>query len=41
MVRDLKMLEETYEIKMVQPVDMFPFTHHVEVVTLLELKSYQ
>ena len=41
MVRDLKMLEETYEIKIVQPVDMFPFTHHVEVVTLLELKSYQ
>ncbi|MBP3502615.1 MAG: 23S rRNA (uracil(1939)-C(5))-methyltransferase RlmD [Clostridia bacterium] len=38
MVRDLKMFEEKYEIKEVQPVDMFPFTSHVECVSLLCLK---
>ena len=41
MVRDLKMLEEKYEVKEIQPVDMFPFTSHVEVCALLELKSCQ
>ena len=41
MVRDLKMLEEKYEVKEMQPVDMFPFTSHVEVCALLELKSCQ
>lgn len=39
MVRDLKLLEETYEIKKVQPVDMFPFTSHVECVAVLEVKK--
>jgi len=38
LVRDLSLLEEKYEIKMIQPVDMFPFTSHCEVVTLLSLK---
>jgi 23S rRNA (uracil1939-C5)-methyltransferase len=33
--RDLKMLAEKYEIKAVQPVDMFPHTMHVENVVLL------
>jgi 23S rRNA (uracil1939-C5)-methyltransferase len=33
--RDLKMLSEKYEIKVVQPVDMFPHTMHVENVVLL------
>ena len=37
LVRDLSLLEEKYEIKMIQPVDMFPFTSHCEVVTVLEL----
>lgn len=38
MVRDLKLLEEKYEIKKIQPLDMFPFTSNCEVVTLLKLK---
>ena len=39
MVRDLKMLEEKYDIKEIQPIDMFPYTSHVECCTLLELKE--
>lgn len=39
MVRDLKVFEEKYDIKEVQPVDMFPFTSHVECLALLELKN--
>ena len=38
LVRDLSLLEEKYEIKMIQPVDMFPFTSHVECVTILQLR---
>lgn len=34
--RDLEMLAKDYIIKKVQPVDMFPHTHHVENVALLE-----
>ena len=41
MVRDLKMLEGKYNIKEIQPVDMFPYTTHVEVCALLELKKCQ
>ncbi len=41
MIRDMKLLEEKYEVNKIQPVDMFPFTSHVECVALLELKSYQ
>jgi 23S rRNA (uracil1939-C5)-methyltransferase len=33
--RDLIRLKEAYEIKEVQPVDMFPHTHHVENVVRL------
>ena len=36
LVRDLKMLEEQYEISEIQPVDMFPFTSHVECVTVMD-----
>lgn len=39
MVRDLKMLEEKYEIAQIQPVDMFPFTSHVECCSVLYLKD--
>ena len=39
MVRDIKLLEQKYEIKEIQPVDMFPFTTHIETVTLLTLKN--
>lgn len=33
--RDLGILDEAYEVANVQPVDMFPHTHHVENVVLL------
>lgn len=39
LARDLKELEEKYEIKMVQPVDMFPYTSHVECCSVLKLKE--
>ena len=39
LVRDLSALEEVYEIKKIKPVDMFPFTSHVECVALMELKN--
>lgn len=34
--RDLNLLDEAYKVTAVQPVDMFPHTHHVENVVLLE-----
>ena len=37
LVRDLKLLEDKYNIKEIQPVDMFPYTSHVEVVAVLQL----
>ena len=39
LARDLKELEEKYEIKRVQPVDMFPYTSHVENIAILNLKN--
>ena len=36
--RDLALLEEKYRVTAVQPVDMFPHTHHVENVVLLQIK---
>lgn len=37
--RDLNLLNENYEVEAVQPVDMFPHTHHVEnVVKLVKRK---
>ena len=34
--RDLQLLDVAYEVKRIQPVDMFPHTQHVENVVLLE-----
>ena len=39
LVRDLKLLEEKYMVVKIQPVDMFPFTSHVECVAVLQLKD--
>ena len=37
--RDIALLGEKYDVIKVQPVDMFPQTHHVENVVLLKLKK--
>ena len=37
--RDLALLSDMYKIEAVQPVDMFPHTHHVENVVKLSLKK--
>lgn len=37
--RDLNILGEKYEVTCIQPVDMFPHTHHIENVVQLKLKS--
>lgn len=37
--RDLALLDEKYKVNAVQPVDMFPHTHHVENVVLLTKRS--
>lgn len=37
--RDLALLDDVYEVKKYQPVDMFPQTHHVENVVLLEKRN--
>lgn len=36
--RDLNLLDVKYKVTAVQPVDMFPHTHHVENVVALELR---
>lgn len=36
--RDLQLLDSKYEVVAVQPVDMFPHTHHVENVVKLQLR---
>ncbi len=37
--RDLALLDEKYEVTKLQPVDMFPHTHHIENVVQLKLKN--
>ncbi len=36
--RDLALLSEKYDVVAIQPVDMFPHTHHIESVAKLKLK---
>ena len=35
--RDLALLAAKYTVEKIQPVDMFPHTHHIECVVLLKL----
>ena len=37
--RDLRLLDEKYAVTKVQPVDMFPHTHHIENVVQLKLRQ--
>jgi 23S rRNA (uracil1939-C5)-methyltransferase len=36
--RDIALLSEKYTVEKIQPVDMFPHTHHIECVILMKLK---
>lgn len=38
LARDINLLSEKYKVEKVQPVDMFPHTHHIECVVLLTIK---
>lgn len=38
LARDIRLLKDTYKVKTIQPVDMFPHTHHVETVVVLTRK---
>ncbi|MCV9387254.1 23S rRNA (uracil(1939)-C(5))-methyltransferase RlmD [Reichenbachiella ulvae] len=37
--RDIALMSEDYQVEKIQPVDMFPHTHHVENIVLLVLKQ--
>lgn len=37
--RDLSLLGEKYSVEKIQPVDMFPHTHHIENIVQLKLKQ--
>tara|TARA_B100000424_G_scaffold170563_1_gene131428 strand:- start:28 stop:513 length:486 start_codon:yes stop_codon:yes gene_type:complete len=34
--RDIKLIKDFYVIRKIQPIDMFPQTHHIENIVLLE-----
>jgi 23S rRNA (uracil1939-C5)-methyltransferase len=37
--RDLALMKDDYKVVKMQPIDMFPHTHHVENIVLLERKD--
>ncbi len=37
--RDIELLSEKYDLIKAQPVDMFPYTHHVECIAVLEKRN--
>lgn len=37
--RDLNLMDEKYEVTRIQPVDMFPHTHHIENIIQLKLRK--
>jgi len=37
--RDLSLMDNLYKVTQIQPIDMFPQTHHVENIVILELKQ--
>ena len=37
--RDLALMDSAYRVAAVQPVDMFPHTHHVENIVLLQRRN--
>lgn len=37
--RDLQLLDEKYSVEQLQPVDLFPHTHHIENIAMLCLRS--
>jgi len=37
--RDINILNEKYSVEKIQPVDMFPHTHHIENVVQLKLRT--
>lgn len=39
LARDLRLMSVKYDVVKVQPVDMFPFTHNIETVNLLILRT--
>ena len=38
LARDISILKNAYNIEMVQPVDMFPQTYHIEIIVKMKLK---
>ncbi|MCL2355495.1 MAG: methyltransferase domain-containing protein, partial [Oscillospiraceae bacterium] len=38
LARDIARLEEKYKLEQIQPIDMFPYSKHVETVCLLTLQ---
>lgn len=39
LARDISLLEDKYNLGIVQPVDMFPYTSHIECVALLKMNK--